>query len=184
MSFAINRRGALHLMTSGLAAGAGFAANPAWAGALISAFAQALSAAAQDNEALAAFYRDRNYATLWTGTGDVARLAGSSERFPSWEELQTIGLSVGLAEEAVSGGNRPKSIITVEQIGGRKYLAISVAKSPGEIHIKRTVEVSPNLLDWYSGRNHTTVLQNDAKILKVRDNTPVTPEAKRYIRLK
>ena len=73
MSFAINRRGALHLMTSGLVAGAGFAASPAWAGALISAFAQALSAAAQDNEALAAFYRDRNYATLWTGTGDVAR---------------------------------------------------------------------------------------------------------------
>jgi hypothetical protein len=48
----------------------------------------------------------------------------------------------------------------------------------------RTVEVSGNLTDWFSGSNHTTVLSDDAGILKVRDNTPVTSEAKRYIRLK
>jgi hypothetical protein len=46
------------------------------------------------------------------------------------------------------------------------------------------VEVSPDLLDWYSGTSHTTVLIDDATTLKVRDNTPVTPRTKRYIRLK
>ena len=73
MTFEIDRRRVLHLMTSALAAGSFLPAMPAFAAGLISAFDQALAAAAQDDAALAAFYRDRNYATLWTGEADVAR---------------------------------------------------------------------------------------------------------------
>ena len=31
---------------------------------------------------------------------------------------------------------------------------------------------------------HTTILTDDATTLKVRDNSPITAETKRYIRLK
>ena len=72
MTFAIGRRRVLHMMTSALAASAVFGAHSASA-ALISAFAQAMAAAAQDDEVLAGFYRDRNYGTVWTGEADVAR---------------------------------------------------------------------------------------------------------------
>ncbi|RYD17133.1 MAG: choice-of-anchor D domain-containing protein, partial [Verrucomicrobiaceae bacterium] len=85
--------------------------------------------------------------------------------------------------EAVLGNQTVAGTSTaVEVIGGRKYLSLTVAKAAGMY--PGTVEVSSNLLDWYSGDQHTTVLVDDATTLKVRDNTPVTPDAKRHIRLK
>lgn len=72
MSFSLQRRAMLRLMTSALAVSAVLAPHMARA-ALISAFAQALAAAAQDDQTIAAFYSDRDYATVWTGPADVAR---------------------------------------------------------------------------------------------------------------
>lgn len=84
---------------------------------------------------------------------------------------------------AVLGGNSssatPSSVNSVEVVDGSKYLALTVAKP-----FEGKIEVSSNLLDWYSGADHTTVVTDDATTLKVRDNTPVTPDAKRYIRIK
>lgn len=90
--------------------------------------------------------------------------------------------SFGIVEAVLGKQSTVDTTTTVEVIGGAKYLSLTVAKtggvSPG------TVEVSSNLLDWYSGTKHTTILVDDATTLKVRDNTPVTPESKRYIQLK
>ena len=73
MGFAIDRRRVLSLMSSALAATAVFGTNSASAAALVSAFAQSVAAAAQGDDALADFYRNRNYATLWTGDVDIER---------------------------------------------------------------------------------------------------------------
>lgn len=73
-------------------------------------------------------------------------------------------------------------VTTVEVLDGRKYLSLTVNKGPS--HEVEVVEVSPNLLDWYSGNKHTTVLLDNETTLKVRDNTPISQDAKRYIRLK
>ncbi len=70
----------------------------------------------------------------------------------------------------------------VEVVDGRKYLAITIPKTNGKAPAG-TVEVSADLLDWSSGARHTTVVTDNAEILKVRDNTPVTPDSKRFIRL-
>lgn len=78
-----------------------------------------------------------------------------------------------------SGSATPYSVSSTEVVDGSKYLALTVTKP-----FDGKVEVSSNLLDWYSGANHTTVVTDNATTLKVRDNTPVTPDAKRYIRLK
>jgi murein L,D-transpeptidase YcbB/YkuD len=91
MSFATDRRGVLRLMTSGLAASAVLGLHPAAAAGLVSAFAQGLSAAAQDDEVLSAFYSNRNYAPLWTSDADVAR------RQALFDALDTAGLH-GLPE--------------------------------------------------------------------------------------
>lgn len=71
-------------------------------------------------------------------------------------------------------------LISIEVVDGRKYQALTVDKPLGA----RTVEVSSNLIDWYSGEKHTTVIIDNATTLRVRDNTPVTPESKRHIRLR
>lgn len=75
------------------------------------------------------------------------------------------------------------SSTSVEVVDGMKYLALTVTKDASSSPIG-VVEVSSDLLDWYSGNNFTVTLINDASILKVRDKTPVTQDSKRYIRLK
>lgn len=67
---------------------------------------------------------------------------------------------------------------------GLKYLVLTVQKPANWGVRKHTVEVSPNLLDWFSGSKHTTTLVNNANVLKVRDNTPIRDGKKRYIRVK
>ncbi len=47
-----------------------------------------------------------------------------------------------------------------------------------------TVEVSPNLTDWFSGPPHTVTLVDTDTLLVVRDATPIGPGIKRFMRLK
>ena len=77
-----------------------------------------------------------------------------------------------------------KTVITVNPADGLKYLTLMVTKAPEMADQRQVVEVSSNLVDWYSGRNHTTVLRDDSQVLTVRDNTPLSPATKRYIRLR
>lgn len=65
---------------------------------------------------------------------------------------------------------------------GKRYLTLTLEKTTLSDH--HEVEVSPNLMDWYSGPRHTSVLQDDEAWFRVRDNTPLTPESKRFIRVK
>jgi hypothetical protein len=83
-----------------------------------------------------------------------------------------------------TGENRDRAIKSAMIIDGRRFLCISIPKTNGSTVNPRDVEVSANLVDWSSGRNHTTVVTDNATMLKVRDNTPLTPGSKRYIRLR
>ncbi|MEO6476132.1 choice-of-anchor D domain-containing protein [Luteolibacter sp.] len=69
-------------------------------------------------------------------------------------------------------------------IDGVKYRTLTITKTPGTTVLSSEIEVSSNLVDWSSGSNHTTVLRDTATTLTVRDNTPVTEENKRHIRIR
>jgi len=90
------------------------------------------------------------------------------------------------AGKSASKANSPaeKPVISYVLIDGQKYRCITIPKTDGRNIHPRAVQVSGNLTDWSSGRNHTTVLKDNASVLKVRDNIPVSPGVKRYIRLK
>jgi hypothetical protein len=75
-------------------------------------------------------------------------------------------------------------VTTTETVDGRKYLTLTFTKPAIADGLTRTVEVSPNLVDWFSGTKHTTIITDNEEFRKVRDNTPVTPGEKRFIRLK
>jgi len=112
-----------------------------------------------------------------TLTGKGAPKSKSGKSSP----LDIVAATLGKSASILSS---PASVYTasgVDVVDGSKYLSLSVAKEPG---VSATVEVSSNLLDWFSGPKHTTVIVDDATTLKVRDNTPVTRDAKRFIRLK
>ena len=76
------------------------------------------------------------------------------------------------------------SITTTEFSEDHKYLVLTVQKSPETENVDPVVEVSTNLLDWYSGPEHTTTLLSNSMTLSVRDNTPFGQGGKRYIRVK
>jgi M6 family metalloprotease-like protein len=92
--------------------------------------------------------------------------------------LQTFAAAAALSPSTTSN-----TMTSVEVVGSQKFLSISTPKSADGTPLG-LVEVSPDLLDWYSGSSHTTTLIDDATTLKVRDNTPITPRTKRYIRVK
>ncbi len=122
MTFAIDRRRMLTLMTSAMAAGAVFGANPARAAGLISAYAQALSAAAEDDAVLAGFYQDRNYVTVWTGDADVER---RQALFAAFETAPAHGLP---AERYDAAALRQK-FTTAETEGDLGRLEVAMSRA-------------------------------------------------------
>ncbi len=118
----------------------------------------------------------------------------SSSSTPPLTTIKNIGMAnltslnlygTNRGNYSVSASNIPflwsQPLTSIEVIEGRKYLALTIARHGLSVG---NVEVSSNLLDWYSGNQHTTVMVNAATLYKVRDNTPVTPKTNRYIRLK
>jgi Protein of unknown function (DUF1573) len=67
---------------------------------------------------------------------------------------------------------------------GLKYLVLTVSKPTGSGLETAAAEVSSNLVDWYSGADHTTTLVDSETLLQVRDNIPLQDGQKRFIRLK
>lgn len=84
----------------------------------------------------------------------------------------------------VAGSNADSPVPGTMVIDGKKYRSLTLRKDSLPVGAKAVVQVSSNLLDWLSGKNHTTVVIDNGSILKVRDNTPVSPDAKRFIRVK
>ncbi len=115
-----------------------------------------------------------------TGVGAPRQLVSSAAIRPGGSS-DLVRLVMG--QEALSVAKNALAVTSVEVVDGRKYLSLTVAKPAGTAGLIRTVEVSSDLLEWYSGKRHTTTLLNDESTLKVRDNTPVTPGGKRHIRL-
>jgi M6 family metalloprotease-like protein len=102
-----------------------------------------------------------------TGTAAVPTITSSSS--------SSFSISSRSLEGAPSViGFAPTTLV----IGGLKYNSLSIPKGTG------TVEVSSNLIDWFSGSDYTTVVSDDGTTLTVRDKTPDTEAAKRYIRRK
>ncbi len=116
---------------------------------------------------------------LLTGTGTSGKVIGKPKgaKDRGSNSVASASLTAPLAIESppISG---------IEVIAGRKYRTLTICRNPGTHVLARDVQVSSDRVDWFSGAHHTTVLTDDAQILKIRDNTPLTQDRKRFIRLK
>ncbi len=111
----------------------------------------------------------RSFDIILTGTGKKSRTTKSNS------------VKTNLTNK---GGTPARPITGTAVIDGRKYRTLTITKTAGKTILPRDIEVSSDLVTWASSQQHTTVLLNNAKTLRVRDNTPVALDAKRYIRLK
>jgi len=86
-------------------------------------------------------------------------------------------------------GTDPKAVNVTPLIasktsaGSDQYLTLSMSRSDLKNDITYVVEVSDDLVNWYSGPSFTTVITNSSSLLSVRDNTPMSLASKRFIRL-
>jgi hypothetical protein len=85
---------------------------------------------------------------------------------------------------SVKSANKVVSLASTIRVHDRKYACITIPRDANGEPGQESVEVSSNLVDWFSGPNHTKVLKDTAELLKVRDKTPMEPGNKRFIRLK
>lgn len=69
-------------------------------------------------------------------------------------------------------------------VGGLQYLSLNISRSSLRADITYVVEVSDDLVSWYSGLSFTTIISDTQTLLSVRDNTPMSSATKRFIRLK
>lgn len=74
--------------------------------------------------------------------------------------------------------------IAAETQSGESYLTLTIPRRLRRTDVVMTVEVSPNLNDWFSGPPHTVTLVDTDTLLVVRDATPIGPGIKRFMRLK
>ena len=114
----MDRRRALTLMTSALAV----TAVPVRASDLVSAFVQSLAQAVADDAVLATFYRDRGYATLWTGLQDADRRLAVLNAF---DTASAHGLPTGRYDAEALRGQFAE--VETEADVGRLEVAVSRA---------------------------------------------------------
>ncbi|MEO5914624.1 MAG: cadherin-like beta sandwich domain-containing protein [Luteolibacter sp.] len=117
--------------------------------------------------------------TAQDGSTKTYQIAITRAKPPAAPVLQDFLAAAMIRPRGESMVARESEVSKVVQ-DGQKYLQLTIRRNPGTP--KPVVEVSPNLVDWFSGDKHTTILLDDGAVLKVRDNTPITPDAKRFIR--
>jgi hypothetical protein len=73
-------------------------------------------------------------------------------------------------------------VVSYADIGGEDYLRISVPKDPNATDVSVTVEASSDMLSWSS--LGLIIETNTANQLTVRDNVPISPNVRRFMRVK
>jgi hypothetical protein len=68
--------------------------------------------------------------------------------------------------------------------GASTFLRMNVPRRSKRTDVAYVVEVSSDMVNWNSGPGHTVTEQDTSTLLVVRDATPTTSAAKRFIRLK
>ncbi|GAA5128849.1 M6 family metalloprotease domain-containing protein [Luteolibacter yonseiensis] len=126
-------------------------------------------------------YATGQFQVLLAGNSDPVKKAKAQAATTLAQAASPSGITRFSVADPAGASVTLKATAGVEVISGKKYRSLTITKNAG---VSGTVEVSSNLLDWYSGKKHTTVLIDNATTLKVRDNTPFTSDSKRYIRLR
>ena len=82
----------------------------------------------------------------------------------------------------------PPTAMSAVQVDGQNYLCLSYTSPKNVIDLRYVVEVSGNLAAWQSGPSSTAPVEitdhGDTETVTVRDTTPMSSAAPRFIRLK
>ena len=184
MSYTFTRKTAFRATVAALALSGALMLQPAMAQTI--AFTQALAVAASKDDAVAAFYRTRDYATLWTGPQDVARrqallsvLDGAGAHGLPVQRYDAARLRAGF-RAAVTEGDRGRLEVAMTEA----YLAYAHDISTGVLDpksvdggiLRDVVRPDPAML--------LAKMQGDTPLAALHDLAPVSADYTRLMREK
>lgn len=111
-----------------------------------------------------------------TGSGDASDLSD-----PDGDGVANL-LEYALGSQPTSGASQQAPVLGTTATAGQEYLSLQVPWNSSATDLTFTVEVSDDLVNWFSGPAHTTVVSAGANLV-VRDNTPVNAANRRFMRL-
>lgn len=79
---------------------------------------------------------------------------------------------IGGSTESISENYETDLTVT----GGKNFLTITIDKALGTQRQRRLDEISPNLINCYSGSNDTTIMQHDATLLECARQYALSPQ--------
>jgi hypothetical protein len=121
----------------------------------------------------------------WLGGFPGLGAATAADADPDGDRIPNL-IEYALGGNPLQGDPQRLPRQSMSKVNGLDYLTLSADRNPAASDLTFSVEVSSDLLNWYSGDAYTTVLSapGDA-VFTARDNTPVgSGSSRRFIRLK
>jgi len=118
---------------------------------------------------------------LWTSAHGLGGDAAKAMADPDGDgQPNLIEFALGTRPDDASSRSMPS--VSLMTVNGHEYISMLVARDAAAA-VSLTVEVSSDLVNWFSGPGNTVVLDDTAELLHVRDASPVSAFATRFIRL-
>jgi hypothetical protein len=121
----------------------------------------------------------------WLGGFPGLGAATAADADPDGDRIPNL-IEYALGGNPLQGDPQRLPRQSISKVNGLDYLTLSADCNPAATDLNFSVEVSSDLLNWYSGDAYTTVLSapGDA-VFTARDNTSVgSGSSRRFIRLK
>lgn len=99
-------------------------------------------------------------------------------------QLAVYGSRVNGVFSPISKRFHIREWISSLQVDGASYRIITVEKSKESETLSPLVEVSSDLINWYSGSKHTAILAENPQVIRIRDRTAIPKSGNRYIRVR
>ncbi len=122
---------------------------------------------------------------LWTSGHGISGASAAEDADPDGDgQPNLLEFALGSRPDRAESVNVP--VVRMSRIDGRDHLALTVPKGPYDDaeNSLLTVEVSSDLIEWFSAAPHVVVLEDSSAMLDVRDATPVSASSRRFIRLR